>query len=123
MTEPRRKRARTLALIIISSSLLSACESTAAVVIGAASIATFVQTDKAVTDHAASYFTGQDCSILYAVNDEEYCQDEDARAAEELAAREAAEAQRAQIYCYRTLGKISCYREPDPLASGYARVQ
>ena len=123
MTEPRRKLARTLALIIISSSLLSACESTAAVVIGAASIATFVQTDKAVTDHAASYFTGQDCSILYAVNDEEYCQDEDAKAAEELAAREAAEAQQAQSYCYRTLGKISCYREPDPLASGYARVQ
>ena len=26
-------------------------------------------------------------------------------------------------YCYRTLGRVTCYTQPDNLASDYARLQ
>jgi hypothetical protein len=51
-----------------------------------------------------------------------YCRDfateEELRAAEAEAA-----AQQAGTYCYRTLGGIDCYRQPDDMASSTARVR
>ena len=116
------------AALSLSVILLGGCSSTAALVTTTISIATFVQTDKTPSDHIASYITQQDCAILHVADDEPYCQ-EDVAGAEELAAAARAKEQEArlelqsQAYCYRTLGAISCYREPDPLASGYALVQ
>lgn len=117
-----------LSAVSLAALLLSGCDTTTALVTTTIGIATFVQTDKTATDHVASFVTEQDCSILHVADDEPYCQEE-VPGAEELA--EAARAKKqeerlelqAQAYCYRTLGAISCYREPDPLASGYALVQ
>lgn len=112
----------------LSAILLSGCDTTAALVTASIGIATFVQTDKTPSDHIASFVTSKDCALLHVADDEPYCQEE-APDAEELAAAARARDQevrlqlQSQAYCYRTLGAISCYREPDPLASGYALVQ
>lgn len=101
---------------------LGACDPASQAVLAGASLVSFVHTDKTVSDHMATWAFDSDCSLLHTANDESYCipfeTEEQRRAAEAEAA-----ARRAQTYCYRTLGGISCYREPDDMASSQARVQ
>ena len=117
-----------LSALSLTALVLSGCDTTTALVTTSIGIATFVQTDKTPTDHVASFVTQQDCTILHVADDEPYCQEEGPEA-EDLAALDSAREQQErlelqkQAYCYRTLGAISCYREPDPLASGYALVK
>lgn len=77
--------------------------------LASASIATFVQTDKTMTDHVVSYVSGDDCSILHTQDGGEYCRDTTE------GPKDASVAQ--QTYCYRTLGGIDCYMQEDPKAS------
>ena len=101
---------------------LTACDPGTTAMMAGVSLVSFVHTDKTLGDHFATWAFDKDCSVLHAGNGETYCQrfetEEDRRAAEAEAA-----AQRAQTYCYRTLGAISCYREPDSMASSQARVR
>lgn len=101
---------------------LAACDPGTTAMMAGVSIVSLAHTDKTLGDHFATWAFDEDCSLLNASNGEPYCQrfetEEDRRAAEAEAA-----AQRAQTYCYRTLGAISCYREPDSMASSQARVQ
>ena len=100
---------------------LAACDPVTAVMAGG-SLVSLAHTDKTLGDHVATWAFDQDCSLLKASNGEPYCQRFETE--EERRAKEAeAAAQRAQTYCYRTLGAISCYREPDNMASSQARVQ
>ncbi|MDX1401153.1 MAG: hypothetical protein R3245_04455 [Kiloniellales bacterium] len=113
--------AQSIVAVTLGALLLNACDSTAAFVAGAAGIATFVQTDKTMTDHAASFVSGQDCSILHVANDEEYCLDENALDSE--GSQETyLNTQNQTSFCYRTIGAITCYSEPDPDASASQRV-
>ena len=118
--------ARVSLIAILSSALLAGCDSTGALVVAGASIVSIVNTEKTLTDHAVSFITDEDCSLMHSANGEPYCQDpeEAARKEAQVAADRKAEALLTDpTYCYRTLGAISCYREPDPLASGYALVR
>ncbi len=100
---------------------LAACDPATAVIAGG-SLVSLAHTDKTLGDHVVTWAFDQDCSLLNASNGEPYCQRFETD--EERLAKEAeAAAQRAQTYCYRTLGAISCYREPDNMASSQARVQ
>lgn len=101
---------------------LGACELGTTALMAGASMVSLAHTDKTLGDHFATWAFDKDCSILYASNGEPYCQRFETEE-ERLAAEAEAAALRAQTYCYRTLGEISCYREPDSMASSQARVQ
>ena len=111
------KRLASVCLVALS---LGACDPASQVALVGVSVASLVHTDKTITDHVVSSIEDKDCSVLHVVDKEPYCQDK-LGFEENLDANDRAE--QARSYCYRTLGSISCYRQPDAMASGYARVQ
>ncbi len=64
---------------------------------------TLINTDKTIVDHLAGLMSGQDCSTLRSMDGGHYCQPhyENVPVVQPL-------------YCYRTLGKVSCYDRPSP---------
>ena len=103
---------------------LSGCFLTTGPGMFAVGTATFINTKKTLIDHTASFLTGQDCSSLKYSAGEGYCQPfpsvEDGDAAEMDASQGTFVGY--GPYCYRTIGKVTCYSSPDPLASEYARL-
>ncbi len=102
---------------LVALLLLGGCGGEVGLVLVGASAVSFATTDKFLTDHAVSYATGEDCSALQLEQTGDYCRSELENA--ELAA-EAEQRQNAaapELYCYRTLGDINCYQEPDYQAS------
>ena len=81
---------------------------TAGVVLTGASVASYVNSDKFLADHAADALTEKDCRTTFVVEGKQYCQDPVDPQAEALAEVEA------QPYCYRSLGQVTCYDRPDP---------
>lgn len=101
---------------------LAACDPASQAMMAGASLVTFVHTDKTVSDHVATWAFDEDCSTLALANGEGYCRPfvtEEERAAAEAEAA----ARLAGTYCYRTLGAVTCYRQPDEMASAMARVR
>ncbi|MEQ8710366.1 MAG: hypothetical protein RIC36_15360 [Rhodospirillales bacterium] len=78
---------------------------------GTAEVASVVNTDKTLTDHVASSLTGRDCSTIKVKTRNQYCIDPNS-------IPPAPE----PVYCYRSLGDITCYREPNPYADGATAV-
>ena len=84
----------------------------------AVGLATFINTKMSLA-------TGQDCSSLKYSKGEGYCQPPEG--SEAAMAENAGPATPGTYvgygpYCYRTLGKVTCYKNQDPLASEYARL-
>src|SRR3546814_2353779 len=77
--------------------------------------------DKTLGDHFATWAFDKDCSTLTLANGEGYCHDFVTEEGLAAARAEAAAAQ-AATYCYRTLGDVTCYREPDRMASSATRM-
>lgn len=115
-------------------SLLSACDFASQAAMAGFNLVSYVHTDKTLTDHAISFITEENCSIRHSANNQPYCQplpEADLAAGggsnapyndpNSLGDSEIASAP--SVFCYRTLGKISCYSEPDPTASSYAAMQ
>lgn len=101
---------------------LAACDPASQALVAGASLVSFVHTDKTIGDHVATWAFDKDCSALTLANGEGYCNEFVSE--EELAAAEAdAKARLNATYCYRTLGAVDCYREPDKAASSAARVR
>ena len=101
---------------------LSACDPGSQAMLAGASLVTFVHTDKTLGDHFSTWAFDKDCSTLRLANGEDYCKEH--LTEEQIKAAEAeAAAQRANTYCYRTLGAINCFRQPDTGASSAARVR
>jgi len=101
---------------------LAACDPASQAMLAGASLVSLAHTDKTVGDHVATWAFDEDCSTLALSNGEAYCRPfvtEEERAAAEAEAA----ARLAGTYCYRTLGAVTCYREPDEMASGMARVR
>ncbi|GIK97191.1 MAG: hypothetical protein BroJett029_14000 [Alphaproteobacteria bacterium] len=97
--------------------LLGGCGGELGLALAGASAVSFATTDKFLSDHAVSAVTGEDCSALQFEQTGEFC-----RAAEDVAAERLVEAERRLaatpgMYCYRTLGDITCYEEQDYQAS------
>jgi hypothetical protein len=95
---------------------LSACGGEVGLAMLAASTATFIHTDKTVMDHAVSYSTDRDCSILFLARDQDYCKPQVPIEPAQVAYMSQA------LYCYRTLGGVSCYDRPDYTASSQTRI-
>jgi len=62
---------------------------------------TVMATKKTITDNIASYYSGKDCSTLRKNQGLTYCKEDQVHP-------------KANVYCYTTLGKVTCYDRPDP---------
>lgn len=71
-----------------------------------AEVVSLVATGKTASDNVMSLATGKDCSTIRAKDEGRYC----------VAKNPPIE--RPDVYCYRSLGQVSCYREPDPYQDG-----
>ncbi|MEE2746487.1 MAG: hypothetical protein VX617_06365 [Pseudomonadota bacterium] len=63
--------------------------------------ATVVGTGKTISDHIVSFTTGKDCSTLRKNTGRHYCEEDEVMPQKE-------------VFCYNTLGQVSCYTEPAP---------
>ncbi|GAB4394798.1 MAG: hypothetical protein Tsb0032_23270 [Kiloniellaceae bacterium] len=117
----RRRLATAFSAVLLSSGL-AACDPGTQAMLAGASLVSFVHTDKTLGDHVSTWAFDKDCSSLRLANGEEYCREHVTEAQIKAAEAEAA-AKRAGTYCYRTLGAINCFREPDSMASSAARVR
>jgi hypothetical protein len=61
-----------------------------------------VMTGKTATDHLFSMTTKQDCNVLRAKDGGKYCESRNPPV------------DQPEVFCYRTLGAVSCYKEMDP---------
>ncbi len=86
--------------------LLGACEPN--MLFTGAGLVTLVATDKTITDHALSLALDRNCSFVRSSRGESFCEPEPFVMSTE--------------HCYRTLGGVTCYTNPDPLASDQRRV-
>ena len=92
--------------IIGASLLLSACTLVTAgptMMPGLAGIegATVVGTGKTITDHVVSMTSGKNCSSLRRNTGRTYCEEDEVSVPDE-------------VYCYNTLGNVTCYSRPAP---------
>ena len=107
--------ARRILTVLLALPLLSCDPATATVVLVGSSAASLAHTKKTIPDHIASWATGDDCSLVrYTEADGPYCLAEDAPAQADG---------EGGFTCYRTLGSIDCYSEPDPNASAFMEVK
>lgn len=70
----------------------------------AADVATMSMTGKTMVDNIYSFVSGRDCSTIRAMNGDYYCR-------EYLPDNTVIET---RLYCYHTLGNITCYDQPQP---------
>jgi hypothetical protein len=64
-----------------------------------------IATEKTLGDHAISYLSNKDCSIVRKDQGLTYCKEDDPQLIRE-----------AKVYCYNELGKVTCYKEPDHIS-------
>ncbi|MEO3429622.1 hypothetical protein AAFN88_12230 [Pelagibius sp. CAU 1746] len=117
-----RLQHKSLFAVPLLMATLAACDPGSQAMLAGASLVTFVHTDKTIGDHVATWAFDKDCSTLSLANGEGYCHETMTEEQRKAAEAEAA-AQRAGTYCYRTLGAINCFRQPDTMASSAARVR
>ena len=63
--------------------------------------ATVIGTGKTITDHVVSFTTGKNCSTVRKNTGHHYCEED------ELAVPD-------NVFCYTTLGDVTCYDRPAP---------
>ena len=99
-----------IAAVLTLSVFVSACSFYSTVprpvLKGGANLAVFstaavVATDKTLEDHLASYFSGKDCYTTRVEQGRTYCVEDEPNPQSKLS-------------CYRTLGDVTCYENPDP---------
>jgi hypothetical protein len=114
-----------LAFCLLALGMLSGCLLATGPGLFAVSMATIINTDKTPSDHAMSWVTGQSCSSIEYSKGRSYCvSDDNSVTNADTALYGAAGTDEGYgPYCYRTLGSITCYNHPDPLASEQARLQ
>lgn len=113
-----RSKVLLVVLILASPLALGGCEiTTAGAVYGLVEGSSLNQTGKTASDHLISTITGQDCNLLRYQQTGKYC-----LSSAELAQMDAASRRDNAGYCYRTIGLVTCYDQPDPTASSEIRV-
>lgn len=68
-----------------------------------------VLTKKTVTDHIVSFSSGKNCSTIRVGRGQSYCVEDEVNV-------------QPRVFCYRTLGSVSCYKNPDPYNGGQSAV-
>lgn len=112
MPDTRTPQAAHLWVLAVCALVLSACGPLAATgvpLIGEADVLTVVGTDKSIIDHVVSYSSGKDCSTVRREKGLHYCVEDEPDVTPE-------------VYCYNTLGTVTCYDRPDPYGNGSQKV-
>ena len=109
---PRRAPPGPLA-VLAALVLLGGCTPAQVGTLAGLSVVSYMETDKFLSDHLVSQLTGKDCAAANALDTGRMCKDPDS----------AVYVAEAPVYCYRTLGEITCYPTPDPYDSGAHQVQ
>lgn len=78
-------------------------------VVGQADVLTVVGTDKTMVDHIVSYTSGKDCSSVRREQGLHYCVEDEPNVQPE-------------VYCYSTIGAVTCYDRPNPYDSRQQKV-
>jgi hypothetical protein len=86
---------RRLALLVCLG-LLGGCGSLTALEAGSV-----VATEKTFSDHIISYASGKDCSSVRREMGTTYCKEDEVTITP-------------NVFCYNTLGRVTCYDRPDP---------
>jgi hypothetical protein len=68
-------------------------------------IGSVVTTDKTLGDHLVSIGSGKDCSSVRTEKGQTYCKEDELHLAP-------------AVYCYPSLGDITCFGQPDPYDTG-----
>ena len=115
---------RLIPLFLLCLFGLSGCVLTTAPGVVMVGITTLVATDKTVSDHALSIATGDDCSTVEFTRGREYCVDTGNALSQADTALYGPSGNYRETgpFCYRTLGEVTCYNHPDPVASENARL-
>jgi hypothetical protein len=90
------------------------CTGPIAIALAGASVASYAATGKSLSGHAVHSMTGRDCEMMNLLVAKPLC-------TREQAAVEVADSE--PLYCYHTLGQVTCHRVPDPWMSPLSRVQ
>ena len=96
-----------MAVLIAVFVLLAGCSSVPPVAI--VDGATVVGSQKTLGDHFISYVSGKDCSTVRRNLGRTYCVEDEPNPV-------------SRVFCYPTIGKITCYDKPDPRRQPYERV-
>jgi len=70
---------------------------------------TVMGTEKTVVDHVLSLSSGKNCSAVRLEKGLRYCEEDEPQIKQ-------------NIYCYNTLGSVTCYTKPDPYKGGYQKI-
>ena len=77
--------------------------------VGQIDMLTLIGTEKTITDHVISLSSGKDCSAVNLEKGQYYCKEDEPSIDQ-------------AIYCYNTLGRVTCYTKPDPYRGGYQKL-
>ena len=106
-------RIRTALAILFAGLMVVGCGTETSVYMLGAGMANFIQSDRMPQDFIAELVTGKECNTLAAIKDKgPLCRESFDPPIYEK-----------PIYCYRTLGNIRCYEEPDPYGPTTQRVR
>ena len=117
MAFPHRIRAKGLAALVIAAPLAAGCTfADSALLMGGATLVSFIHTDKTISDHVIGAATDKDCSTMRMVTEgKPLCRDPtEAQANAANPAQGSAQTAAAGTNCYRELGRVSCYDRPNP---------
>ena len=103
-----------LFILIVAVMGLSACSGVSAYMANFPAMmgiegVTAAGTGKTIGDHMASFATGKNCSTVRKNTGRHYCEEDEM-------------AMPRQIYCYYTLGDVSCYAEPRPYGGSQVHI-
>lgn len=82
-------------LLLIAGLALTGCESILLLEGGA-----MMGTEKTFSDHVLSWTSNKDCSTYRTLTGRTYCKEDDIQP-------------KPKVHCYRTLGEITCYAQPE----------
>jgi hypothetical protein len=104
------------AALLLAGPVIAACTFTdTAIVIGGATLVSFIHTDKTVSDHVIGAITERDCSTMRMVAEgAPMCRELGESRLQQARATAQAQMAASQSHCYRELGRVSCYDRPNP---------
>ena len=116
--------ARRIALLALILSLSGCGFATTGPGLVALTLTSISTTKKTPSDHLVSWLSGDDCSSVAMSQGKDYCKPriKPGEGPDGVPLDGDLSAENTGPYCYRTIGTVTCYSRPDPLASEYARL-
>ena len=90
-----------ICLLINGCGPLAATPGSFNMISGQAEVLSILGTDKTIADHVVSIGSGKNCSTVRRERGLHYCEEDEPTVVP-------------NVYCYRTLARVTCYDRPDP---------